>query len=66
MDPPGKDVAASTATIPPDAAAPPANKKSKHMRYLAFGAIALALVAGVFVALRFMHRGLPDGLIQAN
>lgn len=32
---------------------------------LIFG-IVLLLVAGVFIALRFVHRGLPDGLIQAN
>jgi HlyD family secretion protein len=41
-------------------------KKSKIKRYVAMGVIALLLVAGVVIALRFMNRGLPEGLIQAN
>ena len=51
------------------AAAPvasPADKKSKTLRYVVIGVIALLLVAGVLIALRFLHRGLPEGLIQAN
>jgi HlyD family secretion protein len=44
----------------------PANKKTKTKRYVVLGGIALVLVAGLFLASKYMHRGLPDGLIQAN
>ena len=44
----------------------PANQKTRTKRYVVLGGIALLLVVGVFIALRFSHRGLPDGLIQAN
>ena len=47
-------------------APPPANGKTKWPRQALFAAIVLGLVAGGFIALRFVHRGLPEGLIQAN
>ena len=47
-------------------AASPVEKKSKTKRYVVLGVVALLLVAGGLIALRFVHRGLPEGLIQAN
>lgn len=47
-------------------AASPAEKKSKTTRYVVIGIIALLLIGGVIIALRFVQRGLPEGLIQAN
>ena len=60
------------ATTPPvDSAsaagtAPSTEKKTPWKRWMVFGVIVLLLIVGVFIALRFMNRGLPDGLIQAN
>lgn len=42
------------------------DKKNSWKRMVLIFGIVLLLVAGVFIALRFVHRGLPDGLIQAN
>jgi HlyD family secretion protein len=42
------------------------DKKISWKRMVLIFGIVLLLVAGVFIALRFVHRGLPDGLIQAN
>ena len=62
----------AAATTPPDKPAPaadappPAEKKTSWKRWIILAVIALVLVIAVFTTLRFMNRGLPDGLIQAN
>ncbi|MBK8001167.1 MAG: efflux RND transporter periplasmic adaptor subunit [Verrucomicrobia bacterium] len=60
--PPTKEPESSVAAP----AASPVEKKPKTKRYVVIGAVALLLVAGGLIALRFVHRGLPEGLIQAN
>ena len=47
-------------------ASPVAAKKAQWLRPVVLVAIALSLGAGAFMVLRLIHRGLPEGLIQAN
>ncbi|MBE0583904.1 MAG: biotin/lipoyl-binding protein, partial [Desulfofustis sp.] len=62
----------AAATTPPDKPVPavdgppPAEKKTSWKRWIILAVIALVLVIAVVTTLRFMNRGLPDGLIQAN
>ena len=46
--------------------APSTDKKTTWRRWTAFAVVVLLLIIGTFITLRFMDRGLPDGLIQAN
>lgn len=46
--------------------AAPMDKKTPWKRWTALAVVVLLLISGVFIALRFSHRGLPDGLLQAN
>ena len=63
-----KKAPAEKAETPPPAASapPPAAKEAKWKPYALYGGIGLVVVAGVFIALHFINRGLPEGLIQAN
>ena len=62
-----KTTPAQKTESPPTSGVPlPTEKKSKWKRYWVGGAILLLIVVGVLITLQFIHRGLPDGLIQAN
>ena len=62
-------IVAATPEVTPSSAGdatPPTDKKKTWKRWTALAVVVLLLIIGVFIALRFMHRGLPDGLLQAN
>jgi len=60
----------AVAQVPPVEGSPPekdapAEKKS-ILRWIILAVVVVLLIIGVVIALRFMHRDLPEGLIQAN
>ncbi len=62
-----QEPAAKTAELPaPAPAALPEKPQSKVKVFVLIGCIALVLPAAVIVGHRMVHRGLPEGLIQAN
>jgi len=50
---------------PPEPPTPP-EKKAPLTRWIVIAVVVVLLIVGGFIALHFINRGLPEGLIQAN